>query len=149
MTMTLEEVSDRMEIQDLLVDYSYAIDRRDWDALDDVFAPGAQIDYSAMGGSRGDLTEIKAFLRTALAGFASSQHMIATAKIILRGDQADGHTICHNPMLFGSQAGRDRGFVCGLWYHDKFVRTANGWRIAERITERCYFSDLGPAQAEG
>ena len=39
MTMSLEEISDRMEIQDLMVRYSYAIDSRNWDALDDVFTP--------------------------------------------------------------------------------------------------------------
>ena len=55
MTLSPQELSDRLEIQDLLVDYSHAIDTRDWDALDDVFTPDAFIDYSAFGGSTGDL----------------------------------------------------------------------------------------------
>ena len=50
MTMSLEEISDRLEIQDLLVAYSYAIDSRDWAALDDVFTPDAHIDYTVFGG---------------------------------------------------------------------------------------------------
>ena len=45
MTMTLQEISDRFEIQELFVDYTQAIDRRNWDALDDVFTPDAHIDY--------------------------------------------------------------------------------------------------------
>jgi hypothetical protein len=53
--LTIEEMSDRLEIMDLLASYSHAIDQRDWDALDDVFTPDALIDYTEMGGSRGDL----------------------------------------------------------------------------------------------
>ena len=41
MAMSLQEISDRMEIQDLMVSHSYAIDSRDCDALDDVFTPDA------------------------------------------------------------------------------------------------------------
>ena len=40
MTMPMQEISDRLEIQDLMVRYSYAIDNRDWDALDAVPPPG-------------------------------------------------------------------------------------------------------------
>lgn len=41
---SLEEISDRLEIQQLLVDYSTAIDRRRFDDLDKVFTPDAYID---------------------------------------------------------------------------------------------------------
>ncbi|MCC6942176.1 MAG: nuclear transport factor 2 family protein, partial [Novosphingobium sp.] len=34
--MTLQEISDRLEIQDLFARYSFAIDERDWDALDTI-----------------------------------------------------------------------------------------------------------------
>ena len=44
MTKSLRELSDRLEIQDLLVDYSYAVDRRDWDSLDRIFTPDATIE---------------------------------------------------------------------------------------------------------
>ena len=33
MTMTIQEISDRMEIQDLLVAYSTAVDTQDWKAF--------------------------------------------------------------------------------------------------------------------
>ena len=32
MTMSVQEISDRLEIQDLMTRYSYAIDTRNWDA---------------------------------------------------------------------------------------------------------------------
>ena len=69
MTMSMQEISDRLEIQDLMLRYSYAIDSRDWDALDHVFTPDAHIDYSVFGGSVGDLPSTKAFLAEAMPNF--------------------------------------------------------------------------------
>jgi hypothetical protein len=42
--LSLAEISDRLEIQQLLVDYSTAIDPRRFDDLDTVFTPDAYID---------------------------------------------------------------------------------------------------------
>ena len=42
--LSLAEISDRLEIQQLLVDYSTAIDTRRFDDLDRVFTPDAYID---------------------------------------------------------------------------------------------------------
>ena len=82
MTLSLQQISDRLEIQDLLVDYSHAIDTRDFNALDDVFTADAHVDYSEMGGSAGSLAETKAFLEDAMKNFASFQHMVATSKVV-------------------------------------------------------------------
>ena len=42
--LSLAEISDRLEIQQLLVDYSTAIDQRRFEDLDKVFTPDAYID---------------------------------------------------------------------------------------------------------
>ncbi|HEY1441935.1 MAG TPA: nuclear transport factor 2 family protein, partial [Mycobacterium sp.] len=47
--LSLEEISDRLEIQQLLVDYSTAIDQRRFDDLDKVFTPDAYIESRAPG----------------------------------------------------------------------------------------------------
>ena len=142
MPLSLQEISDRIEIHDLLVRYSHAIDTRDFDALDQVFTPDAFIDYSSMGGAKGSLPEIKEFLRKAMAQFSGFQHMIANSAIELRGDTATGRTICHNPMVMTRPDGQTHVFYCGLWYVDKLVRTARGWRIRERVEEKSYFHNL-------
>jgi 3-phenylpropionate/cinnamic acid dioxygenase small subunit len=144
MALSLQEISDRLEIQDLLAAYSHAIDTRNWDALDDVFTPDAHIDYSAMGGSKGNLAETKEFLRKAMQQFASFQHMVATSQIRIRGDVAEGRTICHNPMVLDRGNGQTHAFFCGLWYRDRFVRTEQGWRIQERVEEKSYFHNVPP-----
>ena len=74
MPMSLQELSDRQEIQDLMVAYCYAIDRKNWDELDEVFTPDAVIDYTEMVGFRGNLAETKAFL---VEGLAPAQSLSA------------------------------------------------------------------------
>jgi len=142
MPLSLQEISDRIEIHDLLVRYSHAIDTRDFDGLDSVFTPDAFIDYSSMGGAKGSLPEIKEFLRKAMAQFSGFQHMIANSMIELRGDTATGRTMCHNPMVLTRPDGRTHVFYCGLWYVDRLVRTPAGWRIRERVEEKCYFHNV-------
>jgi hypothetical protein len=43
--LSLQEISDRLEIQQLLINYSTAIDQRRFDDLDRVFMPDAYIDF--------------------------------------------------------------------------------------------------------
>ena len=49
----LQEISDRLEITDVLTRYTRAIDTGDWDRLDTVFTPDAEIDYTESGGIAG------------------------------------------------------------------------------------------------
>jgi hypothetical protein len=51
--LSLAEISDRLEIQQLMVDYSWAIDQRRFDDLGRVFTPDADVDYRAIGGVDG------------------------------------------------------------------------------------------------
>jgi hypothetical protein len=141
--MSLQELSDRQEIQDLMVAYCYAIDRKNWDDLDRVFTPDAVIDYSEMVGFRGSLAETKAFLVQGLSQLKSYQHSISTSQIRIQGDIAHGRTLCSNPMVIEVNGVKQTMFV-GLWYRDIFVRTAKGWRIKERYEERCYTHNVPP-----
>lgn len=142
MTMSLQEISDRMEIGDLIVDYAMAIDGSDWEALDDLFIPDAHIDYTATGGIAGSLAEIKAFLPEGLKFFSSWQHLTTTSKVVVDGDTATGRTICHNPMTLTGKDGSKQTMTVGLWYVDRFERTPEGWRFAERSEELSYMSNL-------
>lgn len=136
--MSLQEMSDRLEIQDLFARYSFAIDERDWDALDTVFTPDAVIDFSETGGAKGSVAEIKRWLPVAMERFSKFQHMVATTKLMLDGDRATSRTILFNPMVHRAQNGSEQIFFIGLWYRDGLVRTAEGWRIAERYEEMGY-----------
>ncbi len=136
--LSLQEISDRLEIQDLMVRYSHAVDTRQWDLLDEVFTADAYIDYTAMGGAAGDLTSTKKFLADMLPNFLAFQHLISNSSIVVDGDTATGRTLCHNPMLVADARGKQSLMLCGLWYLDTFVRVEGQWRIRQRVEEKGY-----------
>jgi 3-phenylpropionate/cinnamic acid dioxygenase small subunit len=144
--MSLQEMSDRLEIQDLFARYSFAIDDRNFDALDEVFTSDASIDYTETGGARGTVAQIKKWLPTAMERFPKFQHMVATTELKLEGDRAAARTILFNPMVHRADDGREQVFFIGLWYRDTLIRTAVGWRIAERYEEMAYSHNAPPME---
>ena len=138
MALSLEEMSDRFELQDLCFQYADIIDRCAFDELKNVFTHNAHIDYSAMGGSVGNLNETIEFLKMALPGFSAFQHLNANLQFTIDGDTATGRIMCFNPMEITVDNNNVHSFMLGLWYVDKYVRTADGWRIQERSEEKSW-----------
>jgi len=139
--LSQQEMSDRLEIQDLLTSYCEAIDSRDWAALDNIFTADAVIDYTEAGGARGSLTETKAYLDKALKPFSGMQHMVGLPMIKVTGDSATSRVILFNPMVI-EREGQPHVFFVGLWYRDTLIRTTAGWRIQTRHEELSYFHNL-------
>lgn len=135
--LSLQELSDRVEIQDLIARYAHAIDDQDWDGLDRVFTPDAVIDYTDLGGAKGNLDETKRYLAEAMPNFSAFQHLSTTTRLDLDGDRATARTILFNPMVM-THEGEQRVFFIGLWYCDDLVRTAEGWRIAHRREQKSW-----------
>jgi hypothetical protein len=134
--LNLAEISDRFEIQQLLIDYSTAIDTRQFDDLDHVFTADAYIDYRAMGGIDGRFPEVKAWLAQVLPNFPAYAHMLGNFDVRIDGDTASSRTICFNPMVLGGE--QNQILYCGLWYDDEFIRTAEGWRMSRRVETKCF-----------
>ncbi len=142
MTLSLQEMSDRFEIQDLLAGYCYAVDDKDFDALDQYFTKDAVIDYSEMVGVKGSLGEIKEFLRTSLDPIPMVQHAVMTTQYIFDEDACETRTVCHNPMVVPGDNGEPQTIFFGLWYIHKFRRTPDGWRISSLYEKKCYNHNL-------
>jgi ketosteroid isomerase-like protein len=71
MTLSHREISDRLEIEELLVRYCYAIDQRDWDAYRAVYTEDAVID-DVSAGPGNSVEEMVEFLAGALQRVCSS-----------------------------------------------------------------------------
>lgn len=110
--MDLRTLADRLQIDDLLTSYTRAIDTGDWDRLDAVFTPDAEIDYTSTGGIAGRYPEVKAWLAENLPLFPRRQHVLGQKEVALDGEP-------------------------GLYHHD-LVRTADGWRSARLVEELCW-----------
>ena len=142
MTLSIQEISDRFEIQDLLVNYCYAVDDKDFDALDAYFTDDAVIDYSEMVGVKGSLATIKEFLNRSLAPIPMVQHAVSTTQYDIDGDRATTRTVCYNPMVVPGDDGEMQTIFFGLWYIHEYRRTELGWRIASLREKKGYSHNL-------
>jgi hypothetical protein len=145
MTDHLGFLTDRREIDDLLVRYATVIDTRRWDELGTVFTPDAVLDYRSAGGIRGPLAEVGEWLATVVPLFTWSQHLVVNRAVRLtaEGDGATSHSSFYNPN--GAEVdGKPWLFVVGGAYHDRLVRTPEGWRIAHRVEETVWWDNPMP-----
>jgi hypothetical protein len=127
--MDLQEISDRIEIGDVLTRYTRAIDTGAWDRLDTVFTPDAQIDYTESGGIAAAYPEVKPWLAEVLpAFFRKLMHTLGQVEVELRGDEADVTAYFHNPMTMDDGAGGEKVVEIGGLYHHTMTRTPDGWR---------------------
>lgn len=133
--MNLDEISDRLEIEALLIRYTRAIDTGEWDRLDDVFTPDARIDYTATGGIAAPYTEVKPWLADMLPLFPRRMHTLGQVDSLVDGDRATAAAYFHNPMVLSQPDGAELLVEFGGIYHHELVRTADGWRSSRLLEE--------------
>ena len=122
--------ADRLDIAELPVRYALAIDRKDWPALAAIFTDDAR--YQITGrepvfGPQGPVGICSA----ALEPLTFSQHIIGTTMVQLAGDEATISSYFHAQHVLEGTPGGDWYIVAGT-YTDRAVRTAAGWKLAER-----------------
>jgi len=135
-----ETLADRIAIDDVLTRYATAVDARDWDLYRSVFTADAVIDYTSSGGIRGGVTEVTTWLSDALSIFSMSQHLVTNRDIRVTGDTATSRSYFYNPMGRTKRNGTLDLMFVGGFYRDKLRRTADGWRIVERIQDTAWSS---------
>ena len=148
--LSLQELSDRAEIGDLLVREASAMDRRDWAAWEAVFTPDAFIDYSANDGARGNPAEVGAWLAAVLGRFHACQHLSSNYEINLDGDRATVRSMQYIGVKMDASDGL-RVVFSGIWFRDSLERGPTGWRIAGRVEDLAWRhnfpGDFRPPQA--
>jgi ketosteroid isomerase-like protein len=131
LTPELQELVDEAAIRKVLVRYTRAIDRMDWDLLRTCYHPGAVDDHGLYcGGIEGFID----LLRDKLALDESTTHFIGNQEIEVDGDVAFAETACvarhRRAAADGAPATDYFGF---LRYCDRFERRDGEWRIAHRV----------------
>ena len=131
--MDIQEISDRLEIRDLMDRYGFACDGRDWEMYRRLFTADCVIDYTEFGGHRADLETTVAWLSAGNAKWAGLHHNMTNHHCEIRGDAAKAITyfICYQTAIDG--AGGESMLEVGGFYKDRLVRQPDGWRISERI----------------
>jgi hypothetical protein len=133
MTLTLQEISDRLEIADVVIRYSHGLDQRIWSEWDLAFTPDAVIDFYFWGLEPCSPAELRERFSAHDATRISGQHLVHNQLIWLDGDTARSQVEFDFTTLARSDtpgyATRNRG---GGRYEDDLVRTTGGWRITRR-----------------
>ncbi len=145
--VTSDSVSDRLAVSDLLDDYAYGVDTKDWALVASVFTYDAVLDYSAFAGPNGSAADVLAWISESVASFPLTHHYITNRRIRIDGDTATCTAELFAPM--GMPAGDDKMklLMTGGRYVDTFVRTSDGWKISSRRCENGWMG-TGPNIAQ-
>jgi 3-phenylpropionate/cinnamic acid dioxygenase small subunit len=141
-----QQTSDLLEIQQLIYRYAWLIDTRDFDGLDAVFAPGAEVHYNVFGGVKQSWPEVKTFLRGGLSLHRVTQHQMSNPLIELSGDRATARTYGNLVHVQELLDGKPSYVVQHAIYSDELARGASGWRITSRRLDNLFVQGrfLGP-----
>lgn len=124
----LRALLDEREIVATAIRYTWALDAKRWDDLDQVFTEDATANLTEPVSGR---TAIKARVAAALGPLDDSQHLVGNHEVELDGDRATHRCYLHAQHI---RHGVDDSplFVVAGRYEDDMVRTEAGWRIAHR-----------------
>lgn len=124
--MDMQQVADRLAVEELVSRYTWAIDGQEWGALRQIFTPDAEADYTSLAddASMEGLDAIVAWLQGSLGWRTDAVpwHFVSNHVVELDGDTAESKHYMHNRHL--TVYGR---------YHVSSVRTVDGWRIKKLV----------------
>ncbi|WP_380876770.1 hypothetical protein ACFB49_10040 [Sphingomonas sp. DBB INV C78] len=136
----LQTLLDERAIYRQLCRFAEAMDRRQWQWLDDVMLADAQADYGI--GRRFGRAAIVSEMRSFLDDCGPTQHLLANVVIDVAGDRATSSAYVAD-MHVGTGDRAHLTFRTLGDYQDRWVRTQAGWRIEERIKHnRAHVGDM-------
>jgi hypothetical protein len=121
--------SERQSIIDVLNAYATCLDARDWSGLTAVFHPDAVGIYAATLTGRAAVIES---IRSFLGGCGPSQHLLGNYRISINGDTAESSTKARVLHVGAGERADLTPYEAIGTYHDRHLRTADGWRIIHR-----------------
>lgn len=125
-------LADKQEIADLCARYTTALDTRDWDLLAGCFAPDPVFVHP--GGRLEGFAAILDRTRTALAPLTATQHLLGSLVAEVDGDSARSVCYFQAQHVRAGTPGGERYIIAGR-YTDTLTRTADGWKITERVQD--------------
>lgn len=128
-----DTADDLEQVRQLKYRYLRMLDLKRWDDFAACFVPEATSDYAGLGFDSRDA--LVAFMRKHLGPELISMHHAHHPEIAVDGDTATGVWYLEDRVLVPEQ-----GFVLegAAFYSDRYVRTAEGWRIAHTGYRRTF-----------
>jgi ketosteroid isomerase-like protein len=127
--------ADEKSIIDLTIAYTWALDTKQFDELRNIFTPDAtgMLHNVACDDAEAIITRISG----ALNRLDASQHLIGNHQVRIDGDTATCRCQLQSQHVKRGTEGGET-YIIGGTYHDRLVRTAQGWRISHRTMEETW-----------
>ena len=126
----MRDIADRLELRELAEAYAFAADMRDRTAFSDVFTSEGVLLIDA-GGRYEGRAEIAGVLDYLDDHYPRTLHFVGNHRVRLEGDRASGMVYCLAHHVY-EREGVERDTLMATRYLDQYVRTPDGWKIAQR-----------------
>jgi 3-phenylpropionate/cinnamic acid dioxygenase small subunit len=138
--------ADKEQIAEVLIRYATAIDSKNWPLLRSCWTDEIDVDYQQLGRftSADALTDV---MRQLHENMGPTYHRMSNFVIAVDGDRATVRSYVQAVLML--QPDDSTNWVDALGhYDDVFVRTADGWRISERVSRTARTLTGGELAAE-
>ncbi len=134
MSTALQELADRLAVQDVMIKYASSCDRRDMEEYGSCFAEDVVI--TGFGGTGGDIHGRQGwvdFVAKALTRFSGTQHFLGNQRVWLNGDSAKLQTSVQATHFLADRPGTT--LTLFATYHDDLVKRDGVWEITNHRLE--------------
>ena len=134
-----QAVADRVEIEALRGEFTDAVMQRDYDRLASLFTPDGALRMPNIPADLAGQEQIRAWGRRVPDFVDFLVQNTHPGSIQLDGDAASGRAYMHEV----GRARDGRSELNYAIYHDRYLRTSDGWKFTERVYEVRY-QDTAP-----
>jgi hypothetical protein len=128
-------MSDRDDIIDLAIRYTWALDTKNVEDLRNVFTTDATATLRGVECSGVDA--IIARIGGAVLRLDHTQHLVGNHQVTVDGDTGTHRCHLQSQHVLARTEGGDN-YIVGGYYEDRVVRTPDGWRIAHRLMQQTW-----------
>ena len=132
-------MSDIDEIKQVKYRYLRALDTKNWDEFAATLTEDVAGTYgSSVGDDQlnfSDRESLVRFMRTSLGPEIITEHRVTHPEIVVDGDEATGTWYLQDRVI---AADFNFMLIGAAFYHDRYRRTADGWRICATGYQRTY-----------
>jgi hypothetical protein len=132
------ERDDERELRRLGYGYARMIDRRDWEAIPQVFLADARL--SGLGFDMKGHDELRSGLAK-IDVYSATLHCVHNQVAEVSGDRATGEVYCVANHIYEKE-GVPFKLDMGIRYEDRYERGPDGWRIEARVLNLVWQQDL-------
>ena len=131
-------MADLEEIKHVKYRYLRALDTRHWDDFADTMTADVVGDYGSSLGEEHHFTvrdALVAYMRASLPANIVTEHRVTHPEITVDGDEATGIWYLQDRVIVAEV---DFMLIGAAFYHDRYRRTDDGWKISATGYQRTY-----------